>query len=152
MVSTCTRFPFLARTGFQNRAPAEAGSSFSENKRLLSRGRPQELPKSYQDASKSPQRRSKSSKRGLSYSQEDPKDAPRARKEDSRILKWTPKTLQEHQKSYRLIVSYFHSIIIACSHGSAASRALPVLSRGPQRCSKSTQSLIDSSSHTSIVL
>ena len=149
MVSNRTRFPFLARTGFQNHDPAEAKPSFFENKGFLSRGRPQELPKSSQDPSKSPPR---GPKRVPKTHPRAPKDAPRAPKEDSRILKRTPKTLQEHQKSYRLIVSYFHSIIIACSHGSAASRALPVLSRGPQRCSKSTKSLIDSSSHTSIVL
>ena len=117
MVSNRTRFPFLARTGFQNRAPTEAKPSFFESKGFLRRGRPQELPKSSQDPSKSPPRGPKSCQRGS-------KDAPRAPKEDSRTLKKTPKTLQEHQKSYRLIVSYFHSIIIACSHGSASSRAL----------------------------
>ena len=54
-----------------------------------------------------------------------PKEAPR---ESPRPIQEPPKTLQELQK-----------------------RTL-VLSRGPQRRSKSTKSLIDSSSHTSIVL
>ena len=121
MVSTYTRFPFLARTGFENRASVEAGSSFFENKGFLSGGRPQELPKSSQDPSKSPPG---GPKRVPKTHPRAPKDAPKAPKEDSRTLKKTPKTLQEHQKSYRLIVSYFHSIVIACSHGSAASRAL----------------------------
>ena len=44
--SLSNSLPVLARTGFENRAPVEAGSSFFENKGFINRGRPQELPKS----------------------------------------------------------------------------------------------------------
>ena len=89
-----TRFPFLLVQVFKIMLPPKQNLHFLKIKVLLSRDskrplqepqeRPQELQKrpqeSPQDPSKSPQRRSKSSKRGLSYSQEDPKDAPRAPK------------------------------------------------------------------------
>ena len=79
-----SRFPFLDSTGFENRAPVEAGSSFLENKGFLSRGRPQELPKSSQDPSKSPPRGPKSCQRGS---------------------KRTPQTLQDHQKKSHSLIA-----------------------------------------------
>ena len=91
--SLSNSLPVLARTGFENRAPVEAGSSFLENKGFLSRGRPQELPKSSQDPSKSPPRGPKSCQRGS---------------------KRTPKTLQEHQKrSHSLIALSFHRLMLS---------------------------------------
>ena len=98
--SLSNSLPVLARTGFENHVPVEAGSLFLENKGFLSRGRPQELPKSSEDPSKNP---------------------PRGPKSCQRRSKRTPKTLQEHQKrshslivslSYRFIVSCFHSLIV----------------------------------------
>ncbi len=77
--SLSNSLPVLARTGFENRAPVQAKRSFLKIKVLLSRGRPQELPKSSQDPSKSGQRGSKSSQRGS---------------------KRAPNRFQEHQKMF----------------------------------------------------
>ena len=93
-----TSFPPRREHDFQNHVPAYAKLLCFEKQKFLSRGRPQELPKSSQDPSKSPprgpkrvpkshprapKRVPKSSKRGLLYSKEDPKDAPRAPQEVS---------------------------------------------------------------------
>ena len=94
--SLSNSLPVLARTGFENRAPVEAGSAFLGNKGFLNRERSQELPKSSQDPSKSPPRGPKSCQRGS---------------------KGTPKTFQEHQKRYHsLIVSQPYRFIVSCSH------------------------------------
>ena len=80
-----TRFPFLLVQVLKIVLPPRRNAHVVKVKVLLSRGRPQELPKSSQDPSKSPQRGPKSCQRGS---------------------KRTPKTLQKHQKrSHSLIVS-----------------------------------------------
>ena len=78
--SLSNSLPVLARTGFENRAPTEAGSSFLRCKgspapRTSPRA-PEELPRPFQEPPKRPQELSKKL-------QEDPKDVPRAPKEVS---------------------------------------------------------------------